>query len=340
MRNKILTLSILFSSWALGAGGSKPKDPNFKTVYVPGGVCGDGSPFKIHIREGNPRKFVFHLQGGGACWDTNTCYGPIPFTHLSQKPNLKDDPINSGQMGHALEDYTYVYIPYCTGDIYIGTHEANYSGRHPKHLGRINMEYTFDWLNQKTELNQAETTVLYGESAGAIGALLNADLIEENIPKDAQHFLIADSPGLHFNANIWERFSPAYIQDISNGMARNGLRFRSDSGDIAQDMPNFCHKYENWKIGVLQSTQDFIMSTVFGNRSQSEHERMLFSDMGIYKALENPRDRCSSWSPPSGTHVFLTKPNEREIKTLDGTTASNFLKEVLNPSFNEMFSHK
>ena len=41
---------------------------------VPGGgcECADGSEFAFWVREGNPSKVVFYLDGGGACVDATT----------------------------------------------------------------------------------------------------------------------------------------------------------------------------------------------------------------------------------------------------------------------------
>ena len=42
---------------------------------MPGGDCGcsDGSEFSFRVRKADPKKIVFHLQGGGACFSAETC---------------------------------------------------------------------------------------------------------------------------------------------------------------------------------------------------------------------------------------------------------------------------
>jgi hypothetical protein len=45
----------------------------WKAVEVPGGVCSDGSPYRLYVSPGDPKKVVLDFQGGGACWDAATC---------------------------------------------------------------------------------------------------------------------------------------------------------------------------------------------------------------------------------------------------------------------------
>ena len=44
-------------------------------AFVPGGdcACADGSEYNLWIREADPAKVVFFLEGGGACFDATTC---------------------------------------------------------------------------------------------------------------------------------------------------------------------------------------------------------------------------------------------------------------------------
>ena len=51
-----------------------PSDQEWQRV-VPGGDCrcSDGSEFSFWLRKANPRKVVFYLQDGGACFSAKTC---------------------------------------------------------------------------------------------------------------------------------------------------------------------------------------------------------------------------------------------------------------------------
>src|SRR5215207_6640634 len=51
-----------------------PADQGWKRV-VPGGdcLCSDGSEFSFWLRKANPRKVVFYLQAGGACFSAKSC---------------------------------------------------------------------------------------------------------------------------------------------------------------------------------------------------------------------------------------------------------------------------
>src|SRR4029453_5558698 len=44
-------------------------------VELPGTVCGNGSQYKFFVRRtGSPNLLLF-FEGGGACWDYDTCRG-------------------------------------------------------------------------------------------------------------------------------------------------------------------------------------------------------------------------------------------------------------------------
>ena len=95
---------------------------------VPGAVCGNGDAYNIFIRKGNPQKLAFGFSGGGACWNYNTCFGPIPYTSLqpTENVNLEEGIFTPDLKKSALGDFTQIYFPYCTGDVFLGTHEKVY----------------------------------------------------------------------------------------------------------------------------------------------------------------------------------------------------------------------
>jgi hypothetical protein len=104
-------------------------DRGWKRI-VPGGdcQCADGSEFNFWVREANPAKVVFYLGGGGACFSAETC---APERDL-YKTTVEDDPTEQGGMFHLDDgrnpfvDYSFVYVPYCTGDVHVGDTTTEY----------------------------------------------------------------------------------------------------------------------------------------------------------------------------------------------------------------------
>src|SRR5579871_967396 len=90
-------------------------------------VCARGTPYTFFVRQADPAKLMIFFEGGGACWNDDTC-----------KPNsgLFDESVEGGEAaaysqgifdtGNAanpLAGYTIVFVSYCTGDYHLGTKE-------------------------------------------------------------------------------------------------------------------------------------------------------------------------------------------------------------------------
>ena len=99
-------------------------------------VCGNGSSYKFFVnRAPSTANMVIYMEGGGACWDYEGCVGGSLLG--ARNPNgIPDDYMSLTNPGARLaspfvfrlhpwsrnkvQDWTLVYIPYCTGDIYGG----------------------------------------------------------------------------------------------------------------------------------------------------------------------------------------------------------------------------
>lgn len=151
-------------------------------TYVPfsDATCANGTPTGIGVNPGTSKRLVVYLEGGGACWDPTTC------NDLKTAANLDgwDEAmfrarIASGAKSHLdrtaannpFRDASYVYIPYCTGDVHGGDKEQTYAGRTIKHFGRRNIAAFLKRI--APTFADADRVVLTGSSAGGFGAALN-----------------------------------------------------------------------------------------------------------------------------------------------------------------------
>jgi Pectinacetylesterase len=166
---------------------------------VPGGdcQCADGSKFSYWIRKANPKKVVFYLQGGGACFSAKTCArrGDL------YRTNLRSDDGPTGQAGmfdladkrNPFADYSIVYVPYCTGDVHLGNTSTKYApGLTVRHKGYVNGTAALDYL--AATFPDATNVAVIGESAGSVAAPLYAGLASDRLPK-ARITVLADGSG-------------------------------------------------------------------------------------------------------------------------------------------------
>ncbi len=139
-------------------------------------VCSNGEPAAFHVyRTGSDQWFVY-LQGGGVASNADEYLSRIPTwtTPRTQPGYLQDMP--------AVEDflnkgYNVAVIPYCSNDLYQGSHTHMIRGETVYFRGRAIVK---DIIGQLApELSSASRVVFGGSSAGAIGLGYNADLIAQ-----------------------------------------------------------------------------------------------------------------------------------------------------------------
>ncbi|MEM9492326.1 MAG: hypothetical protein AAGC55_24480, partial [Myxococcota bacterium] len=119
---------------------------NWEKIELPGTVCGNGSQYKFFVHDTGSPNLLFFLEGGGACWDYDTCSGRAGLLGAANPNGISDDymdsftaryvsPIvNGADPGLPLrsrtdlptKDWNIVYLPYCTGDVHVGNNSATY----------------------------------------------------------------------------------------------------------------------------------------------------------------------------------------------------------------------
>ena len=94
-----------------------------------------------------------------------------------------------------MADYTFVYVPYCTGDVHLGNLTREYSpDLTVEHVGMVNGDAALSYLAEN--FPDAEQVVVAGESAGAIATPVYAGLVSDLLP-DAQITVYADGSGAY-----------------------------------------------------------------------------------------------------------------------------------------------
>lgn len=161
--------------------------PDLQWTFVgfPESRCANGTPTGIAINPvENAKGLLVFMQGGGACWDANMCLVTKSSVHLEDTVDetvvLGEAANLSGLFDHdnaanPFKDYAYVYMPYCTGDLHIGTKATTYEGASGPvtihHHGGLNVEAYLKRLIPT--LPALERVVVSGISAGGYGATFN-----------------------------------------------------------------------------------------------------------------------------------------------------------------------
>jgi hypothetical protein len=176
---------------------STPAEPVEWETVVPGGdcQCSDGSEFSFQVREADPDKVVFFLQDGGACLSAETCDPEEDLYNVAvdEGPDGEDGILDFANESNPFADYSFVYVPYCSADVFLGNATTEYAaGLTIQHKGYANANAALDLLAER--FPDATEAVVIGESAGSVAAPLYGGLVAERLP-DARVTVLADGSG-------------------------------------------------------------------------------------------------------------------------------------------------
>ncbi len=168
MRNLLLIL--LFTLLTVSIAAAQDWTP-----VTPGGdaLCARGIPYTFFVRAGDPDKLLIYFEGGGACWNDETCAlnsglfdEVVEGNEAAAYSQGIFDPVNPE---NPLVGYTTVFVTYCTGDYHLGTKTVEYAGGAIEHKGSINATAALNWAF--ANVPRPNNVVVAGCSAGAIGAI-------------------------------------------------------------------------------------------------------------------------------------------------------------------------
>ena len=148
------------------------------------GCSAPGSEFEFFVRPGDPARVAIYLDGGGACWNEETCV-----TDPAYDPAIDeaDDPSKRGGIfalddaRNPIRDFTIVSVPYCTADLFLGTRTVTYAGKAIHHGGAANAMRVLDWTTRYAR--DPEVVFVSGISAGAIPSPLYAAILAQRFPR-------------------------------------------------------------------------------------------------------------------------------------------------------------
>jgi len=176
-------------------------------------ACSDDSDFSFWFHPADTERVVIYFQGGGACWAGELCAldrSPT-YDHTVDESDLpgnqgifdRDNPENP------VGTWSVLFIPYCTGDVHLGTQTATYkvaaNDSRPartfeiQHRGVGNVEAALGWMYDRIT---APTVVLVtGVSAGAIGSAYHAPSVAEHYT-EARVVQIGDAAGAYRSPTV------------------------------------------------------------------------------------------------------------------------------------------
>jgi hypothetical protein len=204
---------------------------SWQKVELPGTKCGNGSQYKffIHRSDTGSQNLLFMFEGGGACWDYDTCSGRAGVLGAANPNGLSDDymqqftakyvsPIVNGadpglpfrsRKDLVTKDWNIVYMPYCTGDVHVGNNIVTYTdptGQQPPltwhHSGYAN---TIAAANHaRAQFPSVQKLLVTGFSAGGT-ATASAYYFVRKATNPARGYYLNDSGPIYLAPNVDDR---------------------------------------------------------------------------------------------------------------------------------------
>ena len=205
--------------------------------HDPGGdcECSDGSNYSFWTRDADPSRVVLYFQGGGACWENYSCqfeggtFKTIvggwddPSTASSVYSN-NGGVFNLNNRDNPLADWSFVYVPYCTGDIFLGAAVTEYSGGAVRHNGHVNAQTAYAYMLE----NYPDPAHIFvtGSSAGSLPAPFYGALASDDYP-DASVAVFNDGSGGLVSNNTFDFYEIWGLDSSLADFPLDGLDFNN-----------------------------------------------------------------------------------------------------------------
>ncbi|MEP6732495.1 MAG: pectin acetylesterase-family hydrolase [bacterium] len=167
--------------------------------------CAHDSTFAFRVRPGLPDKVMIYLNGGGACWRAQECDPRGKPTYTMKSDSANDASVRQGifdvaNPANPVRDFTMIYVPYCTGDVHLGTRTVTYEKGTKgvtktfvvRHQGAANVEAVLDWVY--ANVKSPRVVFVTGVSAGAIPSPVVAEKVARHYPR-ARVMQLGDGAG-------------------------------------------------------------------------------------------------------------------------------------------------
>ena len=194
----------------------EPETGKWYAVEVDGTQSSDGSEWHGIFKKGTENKVVVYFFGGGVSITPETSESGKQFyaTNMLAQDFVAEGGIGSNAENNPFKDWSFLVIPYATGDFHSGT--GVYEGKKTVyHTGYSNYAAFVEQI--KPYAGDPDTLLVTGFSAGGFAASLLADDVIDRFPSAKTVTVCVDSSlllydGWHETAvNLWQ--SPKEISD-------------------------------------------------------------------------------------------------------------------------------
>ncbi|EYF03867.1 pectin acetylesterase-family hydrolase [Chondromyces apiculatus] len=319
----------------------------WQKVELPGTTCGNGSQYKFFVRNTGSQNVLFFMEGGGACWDYDSCSGRLGMLGAANPNGLGDDYMTTftakyvsplvngadpGLPGRSrtdlpTKDWNIVYLPYCTGDVHVGDKTVTYTdptGVEPPlvwhHNGYDNTIAAANYA--KSLFPNTQKLLVTGFSAGGTATAAGYYFIRKIIAPKNKGYYLNDSGPIYLAPNANSNSRPLHNK-IRQSWALDGVfatlpsTFNPNNMGSINDM--VAKAYPNDQLAYTAYTRDYNYSRYSYERfyTPNDQEAVLVRWKQDQDALVNQLKTNTNFS------YFI--PHHREINDSHCSTIITFI---------------
>lgn len=283
-------------------------------------AAGTDPAYRFWFRRGTADGLVIFFDGGGACWDDITC--AIPRRREAERdddgfykaeliPTDTPDRFNGifdlSNPRNPVRDWSFVYVPYCTGDVHSGSNTATYTDPDTgapyriEHRGADNFRVVLNWM--KDNVSQPQRILVAGSSAGAYGASTHYARIRAAFPR-GQALMFGDAgQGVMTQAFLDQRNTSWRFALPREVFSRNA-RLTPDTDIVAR----LAARYPRDRFAQYTTAHDITQSSFYALMG-AENACMAWTSAMVTDLEERQRaDNFRSYLASGETHSILRTP--------------------------------
>jgi hypothetical protein len=284
------------------------------------GAPGSNPEFKFWARRGTEDGLVVYFDSGGACWDDVTCSVPMfareggrseGFYKSELMPN--DDPrrmeglFDLNNPRNPVRNWSFVFVPYCTGDVHSGSNDATYHNPDTgaaytiHHRGADNFRVVLAWM--RANFASPDHILVTGSSAGAYGAATHYGRIRDAFPH-GQAAMLGDAGQGVTTPDFLERRNGNWRYQLPENVFGANAQLTSDDDIVSTLAAHYPHdRFAQYTTAHDQTQAGFYALMGAQNACTAWTERMV-RDLALRQSAPNFR----SYLAAGATHTILRSP--------------------------------
>lgn len=298
-------------------------------------ICLDGSGFIASVKKKDPRKAVLYLEGGGGCWDYDSCYGFLPTVEKKAAglpPTLPSGLLDDTDPRNPFKDWSMVYGSYCDGSVWSGDTDNVYTNadgtdnRLTHHHGHADVSAAVTLLRENFPL--AETVLVTGVSAGGYGTLMAYMVTKTQYPISTVDVINDSGPGL-YNPSSPGLLNKARISWGFDKFLPKGNACPQCNEQLLYIVEWYLRRDPRLSFGLVSYEWDFMVGLIFLQMSGPDYEKLLVTTSG--NIHDRYPDRFKRFFMIGRDHTIISSP-PYYTRAVKGTVVSQWTEDLVTGS--------